>query len=161
MLPSVFYNAYLCLLQSHLSDPLSLHQFNRGIEYCMVVCEVKWWLHTELYSNSLSHSGICSLLLYIDPPDENGKLQGFAYFKNCTFRNNSAEEFGAAIGVSYLHLGSTAENITLVEMHEYSTFISNDGGGGGTVSTILMPRSFTGSSQYKENWGRALVVCVW
>ena len=41
------------------------------------------------------------------PLNSDGQLSNFAYFENCTFTGNTAEEFGAAMGfTSFLELVS-------------------------------------------------------
>lgn len=42
----------------------------------------------------------------------------------------------------------------------FSTFISNDGGRGGAVSTANVPLSFSGFNVFKANRGRSVVVSV-
>ena len=50
------------------------------------------------------------------PLNSDGQLSNFAYFENCTFTGNTAEEFGAAMGFTSFLEFQNVENIRPFEI---------------------------------------------
>ena len=112
----------------------------------------------------------------------NGSIGNFAKYKNCTFRDNEATEFGGGFG-SIIPAASiifeSRENIQPLEFDNWyiiiyfkfaylcillclyipcSSFIGNDGGRGGALSTAYFPLRFDGVNVFQGNKGRTIAV---
>ncbi len=62
----------------------------------------------------------CNFLFFSGPVRSNdGGLSNFAYFDNCTFEGNTAEEFGAAIGMIGLLSFVSSEAIRPMEITDW------------------------------------------
>lgn len=80
-----------------------------------VFCPGMWVTNTDYFVNEM-HAIHWN---FLGPVRSNGELSNFAYFENCTFEGNIAEEYGAALGMIGLFLFTSSERIRPMEIREW------------------------------------------
>ena len=66
-------------------------------------------------------------LVHIGPSRSDGQLGIFAHYENCTFMQNTADEFGSAMGFASLLFFQNIENVIPIEIENWYVSILRKG----------------------------------
>eukprot|EP00731_Ephydatia_muelleri_P010297 Em0005g883a len=118
--------------------------------------------YPTITNSTFQHNGPAAVIKpqpYRVVPPANGEIGDYGYFRNCSFQNNSATDFGAAIAVSSALVLSNREMFTPTDIIN-CTFAGNkiSNSGGGVIGAAYIQVILNGTNKFSRNSGASILL---